>query len=145
MAHLRRKGEEAIAVNTSGSACPCWNWRGVGYSKEWHRLYPNADDCNGTGLISSTPVSTTVKAFFYPVGLVESRGLPDSIKTVIGERTDVDLIMWGTAKDSDGSFFDLSGWEQREDYITYDSVNYRANKVFDLPESLGQCILLVKK
>lgn len=142
------RGQSATIYNRTGTQCPCWDWRGKGYNPQYHADYPAAEECSGTGLISSTTTETDVKAFFYHVGLVGLTSLPENIKAVIGDRVDADLIMFGTAKTEDNSLFDLTDMEtvstKREDYITYDSVDYRVEKVYKMAFG-GQIALLKRK
>ena len=144
MAFCLRNGESATISNSSGTACPCWNWRGSGYSPEYHRLYPASANCNGTGLVSSSTAQTSVKAFFYPLGVVGIK-IPEDIKTVIGETVEGDLIMYGTANASTAALVDISALAEQEDYIAYNSKNYKVRKVYDMPHGTGQVAILVRK
>ena len=126
---LAREGETATVTRVTGDVCPCWNWRGAGYSKEYHRLSGSEPDCNGTGLQNASPAITTIKALFYDTGLVPT--IPDqNIKIPIGELEVSDLIMFGALDASNYSFEDLADLEERKDKITRNSVDYAPRRVY---------------
>jgi len=146
MAFLAREGETATVTRVTGDACPCWNWRGTGYSKEYHRLPGSEPDCNGTGLQNASPAQTTVKALFYEAGLMAASPTPD-VRLPVGELETADLVMLGCLDTSDQSFEDLSDLEERKDKVTRSSVDYVPRKVYGVTfgGDIGQAILLKKK
>lgn len=141
--HLSHRGQAAVLYSITGTACPCWTYRGTGYSKQWHRDNPSADDCNGTGLISSSTASTNIKIFPYPIAAgIGSFNISDEIKQAIGKINDIDLIVYGTL-DTDSHVFKSLVSYTDEDYITYDLNNYRIARVIEL--IAGEIILMKLK
>lgn len=118
-------------------------WRGEGYSPEYHRLYPSAEDCEGSGLISSTDTLIEIKAVFYPAIIDNLRRLPEDTKTIIGEIQDSDYIMYGTLNLENDTYYDLSGLDKNEDLVNYKTNKFKVEKVFKLPK-VGQGAILSK-
>ena len=143
-----RFGAAATLTAVTGTTCPCQ--KTTGSSKEYHRLYPLATDCNGTGKIDITTTTTAIKAFFTDRLQSLMTFLSQYKKTEIGEYEDADLFIFGTAKAADASFVDLTGLEEsntnRANKITYQSHNYFIRHVYSIgfTEEVGQVALLKK-
>lgn len=135
--HLLRKGASATLSSVTGTQCPCMISRDADnpeYSHEWHRLYPDADDCNGTGLIDTTTTTTTIKGMVYPVQAATAAGLlSKEIMEVIGETQKDDLLWLGTANGTTGAFVDLSSYTEADDSISYESITYNIRHTFSFP------------
>ena len=145
MSFIFRQGESATINSVTGTTCPCWAVGVTGYNPQWHADYPAAEACNGTGLIVRTTTQTSIKAKFYPAGVIGMSDLPEDFKTAIGEKQEDHILMYGQCNASTGAYVSVSGYTEDDDYITYNSVNYRFRKVYTLPEILCQVSLLVKK
>ena len=144
-----RLSETATLTSVTGTACPCMTSRDASnpsYSEEWHRNNSGEDDCNGTGLIDTTTVTTTFKAIFSPPGLVGTT-IPNGTVLLqqIGEVTDDDLFMWGAVNSSTLAAVSFDGLSEYNDYITKDSIKYAVRDVVDLPGSVGQVAVLVRR
>ena len=145
-----RFGNTATATQVTGTACGCV--KSSGSSREWHRLHPDDDNCNGTGLVNTTTTTTSVKAFFTNRLQSLMTFLNQYKKTEIGELDDADLFMYGVAKASDASYFDISGLKEtgdnRSNKVTFNSQDYLVRHVYDIPglneTVIGQVGLLKK-
>ena len=147
---LFRSGSDATVVSITGTQCPCMIYRSSeypSYSQEWHRLYPSADDCGGSGLINSTTTSTAIKATFTTGIQSFATFMTNEIKVEIGEKQDWDMLMYGQCKASDASFLDVSGYTEQDDYVTYNGNNYIIRHTFDVEYGgdVGQISLLKRK
>jgi len=140
-------GEAATLVTYTGTACPCMTSRGT-YSPDWHANNPAAEACNGTGIITTTPTSTAIKAFFMPAWQAIPRLSDLPVLAEIGELAkDTDLIMVGAVNSTTGAFVDLTGKDEYYDYVTYSSVNYLIRRAYDMNTdvTMGQIVLLKRK
>ena len=135
--YLLRRGTSATLSALSGTVCPCMTWRDADhseYSREYHRLYPDADDCDGTGLISTITTSTTIKGMAYSVQSATAAGLiSKEVLEKIGELQKDGLLWIGTVNATSGEFVDLSNLVEREDSITHGSTVYNLRHVFSMP------------
>jgi len=104
---LARYGTTASMEVVTGTACPCIAGRGA-YSPEWHRLNPAAASCAGTGLISRTTTTTSIKAMFYEAGFARDEIRRNFSQEIIGQVKDTDVFMIGTANASTGAQVTLS-------------------------------------
>ena len=129
-----RFGNSATVTQVTGTACPCV--KSSGSSREWHRLNTGADECNGTGLINTTTTTTTVKAFFTNRLQSLMVFLNQFKKSEIGELDSADLFIFGVAKASDASYFDISGLKEtgdnRANKITFASEDYLVRHVYSI-------------
>lgn len=147
---LLRKGADATLNEVTGTTCPCMTWRDADnpeYSREWHRLYPSAEDCGGTGLISRTTTSTSIKGMAYLIQTATAMGLLTKEQAeAIGELQETDILWTGTANASTGDFVDLSSLVELRDSITYNSTTYRVRHTFDMAwgneTTVGQIAIL---
>ena len=145
-----RFGNTATVTQVTGTACGCVASQGS--SREWHRLHPTADDCNGTGLIDTTTTTTSVKSFFTNRLQSLMTFLNQYKKTEIGEIDDADLFIYGVAKALDASYFDISGLKEtgdnRANKVTFNSQDYQVRHIYDIPgldeTVIGQVGLLKK-
>lgn len=145
--HCVRKGHSLTFTITTGDTCPCMSWRGVGYSKDWHRTgNPGADvpDCNGTGLINTSTSNKTIKGFIVSEVMLGERNLPESVKTEIGKLDSAYMLLYGQVDISNNSFYSLADFVERETLFTYSGDTYKVRKVFPLSE-VGELTLLVKR
>jgi len=143
MNHLSLHGEDAELTSITGTQCPCWDYRGSGYSAQYHRDNSSADDCERTGLIDTTTTTKNIKLTVYPIGAgVWGTNVPDYIKTEIGIMTGIDFVAFGTLDADDNVFLSLAAYGS-EDTITYDSNDYRISKIYAL--TFYELILLSKK
>lgn len=140
------EGDTATYTAVTGDACPCMSWRGSGYSPEWHRLNPEDDACNGTGLINTESTETSIKGFFYKTDIHYSF-LTDDYKIPAGELKDADVILFGQCNASTGAFVDLATANVRADKITLDSVDYEIRKTLEpsITGRIGQMTALKRK
>ena len=142
--HLIKRGESVTLKSVTGTACPCWTYRGTGYSPQWHVEHPDADDCEDTGLIDTTTTTINLKATLYPPEITPSGIVwPDSLKTKIGEIGDIDLVMYGSVNNDTDAFVSLQSYTQQDDYVIYNSINYIIAKV--IPLTFYEYILLKRK
>jgi len=142
--HLIKRGESVTLKSVTGTACPCWTFRGTGYSPQWHVDNSEADACNGTGLIDTTTTTINLKATLYPVEIALSgTAWPDTLKTAIGEIGDIDLVMYGSVNSDTDAFVSLQSYTQQDDYVIYNSINYIIAKV--IPLTFYEYILLKRK
>jgi hypothetical protein len=143
---LKKNGASATIASKTGTVCPCFASRGQNaYSPDWHVNNPTAAACGGTGLISVTSTTINIKAFFFPVAVgMWGTQIPENIKTLIGEKVDADLVMYGTLNDTTDAVIDLNTYVEAQDLLTYDSVVYRIRNVYDLDitTGVGQVALL---
>jgi len=131
MIDLINHGASAVVTQeTGGTACPCVGDRGP--SREWHRQNSDETDCNGTGKTGTTTTTTTVQAFFLNRLQTLSTTKFQFAKEVIGEIDKADLIMIGTVKSSDKSFFDLTDLDELRDKVTFVSQDYVLRTVYPL-------------
>ena len=132
--HVEAFGSSATYRKVTGTACPCLTSRGDGssvYSREWHRLYPTADDCGGTGLIDTTSTNYTIKAFFSMELETLSNYLKDRIQSKIGEMKNNYMIMYQPIYTSDYSFVDLDAINKNSDTIIWNSRYFKVLFVID--------------
>ena len=132
-----RYGDVFTAASVTGTQCPCMISRDANnptYSPDWHinNPAPGDEDCNGSGLIDTTSTTINLKGFLYPAALLGTSQVPEDIKSVIGEITNADLIVYGQVNTDTLAFYDLSGLTEYDDTITFDSVTYVDRKTFDL-------------
>ena len=145
---LLRAGRAASVTRTTGTTCPCMTWRDPNnpqYSAEYHRQYPDAEDCKGTGVISGTATTVNIKAnFFNPRTATSTIILAAEIQESIGELQNDDLIMMGAVQVSDASFYDMSDIDANTDYVTIGSRKYRPRTVIPVETNaeIGQVVLL---
>jgi hypothetical protein len=97
-----RYGTTASMEVVTGTACPCIAGRGA-YSPEWHRLNPAAASCAGTGLISRSTTTTSIKAMFYEAGILGDEIRRNFSQEIIGQVKDTDIFMIGTLNTSTGA------------------------------------------
>ena len=140
-----RKGSAAIAVVITGDDCPCMSNNRNNYSAQWHADNPLADDCNKTGKLDTTSTTTNIKAMFTDGTQALGSLLNKEQISVIGEIQKGEQIMFGQCNTS-GVFFDISGFVERRDYITYDGINYIVRDYFDINymNDVGQVSILRK-
>ena len=137
-----------MVTQVTGTACPCMTWRDTNrpsYSAEWHRLNPGSDDCNQTGLISTTTTTINIKATFIPAGLMANMSmLSKEVMSVIGELQKDDLVMFGMVNSATGVFYDISNLHEMQDKITYNGNDYVVRHYFDsgFDDIVGQVGLL---
>ena len=142
--HLIKRGESVTLKSVTGTACPCWTFRGTGYSPQWHVEHPDADDCGDTGLIDTTTTTVNLKATLYPPSvIIFGSKLSDEAKTAIGEIGDIDLVMFGSVNSDTDAFVSLQSYTQQDDYVIYNSINYIIAKVISL--TFYEYILLKRK
>jgi len=147
---LLHRGTTATVNQVSGTACPCMTWRDANrpeYSAEYHRTYPAAAHCNGTGSINTSTTSTSVKLIQFSVQAMTSSGLiSKETASQIGELQKTDVLVYGTVNASTGMIFDLSTLTEKEDTIRLNSVTYRVRHVWNLPffdeEKMAQIAVL---
>lgn len=139
---LVSNGATATVNFISGDACPCVGSRGV--SREWHRLHPDAPDCQGKGIINAASTEKTVKAFFSNTIQTLSTFRNTFQKLPIGEEAEADLYMIGTIDASNGNFFDLSTLNEKSDKIIFQGNEYIIRRTYDLwtDERIAQIALL---
>jgi len=145
MSFLLRQGEAATITSITGTVCPCDTVGVTGYNPQYHIDFPLVEDCKGNRIIDTTTVEVSIKAKFYPAGVVGMHDLPEDFKTAIGEKQEDHMLMYGQCNASTGAYVSVSGYSEDNDYITYNSIEYRFRKVYTLPETLCQVSLLVKK
>lgn len=104
---LAHYGVTASMETVAGTVCPCIAGRGA-YSPEWHRLNPAAASCAGTGLISRSTTTTSIKAMFYEAGILGDEIRRNFSQEIIGQVKDTDVFMIGTANASTGAQVTLS-------------------------------------
>lgn len=124
---LARYGVTASMQTVAGTACPCIAGRGA-YSPEWHRLNPAAASCAGTGLISRTTTTTSIKAMFYESGIAGDEIRKMFSAEIIGQVKDDDLFMIGTQNASTGAQVILA----KDSNITIGSYKYKVWHISDL-------------
>lgn len=79
-----------------GVPCPCTSATGS-YSRDWHRAHPDAEDCEGRGVIGATVSPATVKCIYQPVYML-GYALRDYVDvTQIAELFASDIIVWVAA------------------------------------------------
>jgi hypothetical protein len=150
---LVRYGQAFTYVSVTGTQCPCMVWResdNPTYSVEWHRLNPTPgdEDCSGSGLISTTTVNNSLKGYIFPAQGLSGKGLlSKELIASIGEIQKEDMILLGATVATTGAFFDMSGAVEREDTVTFNSINYVIRHYFSLATSaeVGQFFLLRRK
>jgi hypothetical protein len=102
------------------------------YSAEYHRQYPLATACNGTGLINRTTTTITIKAMFIPAGLMASMSmLSKETLAAIGEIQKDDVVMFGAVNTATGAIYNLSNLNELQDKITFQSRDYVVRHYFD--------------
>jgi len=146
--HLAKHGIAATAIqNTGGTQCGCMTFRpGVAnYSAEWHELNPTEPTCNN-GYLNDTETQTEILALFQTDLQSVTTLTNENLKETIGELTKDDLVMFGQIKSSDYTFFDISGFVESRDYITFNSNNYlvRITRNINFDVLIGQVSLLIK-
>jgi len=124
---LARYGVTASMQTVAGTACPCIAGRGA-YSPEWHRLNPTAASCAGTGLISRTTTTTSIKAMFYEAGIAGDEIRKKFSQEIIGQVKDTDIFMLGTLNESTGAQVTLS----QDANITIGSEKYKVWHISNL-------------
>ncbi|HOZ01918.1 MAG TPA: hypothetical protein PLG20_08875 [Candidatus Syntrophosphaera sp.] len=124
---LARYGVTASMETVSGTTCPCTPERGA-YSAEWHRLNPAAASCAGTGLISRTATTLSIKAFFYEAGIAGSEIAKNFSAEIIGQVKQTDLFMLGTMNVFTGAYVALA----KDAGITVGSNKYKVWHITDL-------------
>ena len=112
--HIKRHGQSAVYHKITGDACPCVNNDTGYFDREWHRQNPGAEDCNGTGLINRTDTTTNIKAFILPKADVDEITMEK-----IGLRSEDDHFFMGAFDEANESLFDVSGFDERRDYIVF--------------------------
>lgn len=137
-----RGGESFTLRKYTGSVCPCMNYRGAGYSAQWHRENPSAADCNGRGIINTTLSIINLKGFFYPASLTGTTGFSEDIKAEIAKLDSGAIILFGQIDTDNNIFYDLS-LDEKEYTLVYSGTPYKIYKVFDLADT-GQQSILVK-
>ena len=145
-----RYGDVFTATSVTGTQCPCMISRDANnptYSPAWHVNNPDADDCSGSGLIDTTSTTINLKGFLYPTALLGTSQVPDTIKSVIGETANTDLIVYGQVNTDTLAFYDMSGLTEYDDTITFDSVTYVDRKTFELKiqSTIAQVSLFKRK
>lgn len=132
--HCYHFGNTATVTQVTGTACGCK--KSSGSSREWHRLNAGSPDCNGTGLISTTTTTTSVKAFFTNRLQSLMTFLNQYKKAEIGEIDDADLFMFGAAKATDASFINISNLKEtganRSNKVTFNSIDYLVRHIYDI-------------
>jgi len=142
-----RGGSALTFTVTTGDACPCMSWHGIGYSKDWHRTgNPGEDvpDCNGTGLLNRVETNKTIKGFIASEIMLGERNIPESIKAEIGNIDSEHILFYGQVDTSNNSFYSLKDFEERETVFIYSGDTYKVRKVFPLGE-VAELTLLVKR
>ena len=140
---LMRKGVTVVASIITGDVCPCMSNNRNNYSAQWHADNPLAEDCNKTGVINSTTTATNIKAMFIKGVQSLSSFLTKEQISVVGEIQKDEMFMLGQCNTS-GTFYDVSSFVERRDYITVDSVDYliRENTNIDYQNNIGQISIL---
>ena len=148
-----REGVSATLTLKSGTTCPCMISRDPNksqYSESYHRDYPSpgTEDCNGLGIIAPiTTTTVTVKGFIYPADVVGITALPERMREAIREKTDADMLWYGSANTADSAYYSLASMTERKDTFTYSSVVYVVRETYDLIIGgvIGQLALLKRK
>lgn len=137
---VNRYGASATITTVTGTTCPCMTSRDSArpqYSAQWHRDNPTASDCAGTGLISRSTSTTSIKAYFLPAivgaSAMKTGGDVAFSKEVIGELDEKDMIMFGPANASTGALVSIASMVERKDKVTYDGCDYLVRYYFNLP------------
>jgi hypothetical protein len=148
---LSRFGQSATLNVITGTVCPCMTSRdstNPTYSAEWHGNNPTAEACNGTGLIVDTTTSTEIKAVIQPFAVyAQSIQSNKEWLSQIGEINIDDHYYCGTV-DSSGSFVDISGYNEKNAYITFDSRSYTLRDISTINfglEEIAQVARLVRR
>lgn len=118
---IRKNGQSAVFHNLSGTTCPCVNSQ-TGYcDREWHRNNPppGDEDCNGTGIISTTDTDVNIKALFLPKVDVDEK-----LQELIGLKNKEDFFFMGAFNVDDGGLIDISVFNNEQDYILFDGDKY---------------------
>ena len=124
-------GEAATLTSITGTTCPCLASNGGAYSLEWHRVNSGSAACNGTGLISRTTTTTDIYVLICPAQFIGTTGICEKEQmTIMGEIQDDDMILMGACTTA-GVEVDLSVYDEKNDYITYDSRKYTVRHYFD--------------
>lgn len=146
---LQDYGRAATLTKITGDVCPCWSYRGSGYSADYHALEGAVADCEGTGILKSSQVTTTtnIKGVFYDPQIVGVRGLPDFAKVPLGWLNDSNIFMIGTLDTTNLVYLDLSGYVNIQSKLTLGSVDYEIRKIIDIDQTLqiGQIAKLIRK
>jgi len=129
----------SIVQETGGIVCPCTLTTGE-YSPEWHRNNPAEPDCEGLGRLNTETTTTPAKAFIFNYMLLKNFSRLEPIGTV----THKDLMMIGTARQADAEFIDLSGMNERRDYVLYQSKKYKVKQIDNLAtgDTVAQFLIL---
>ena len=144
---LLRNGETATLIELTGSTCPCMTHFSdtPSYSKQWHRENPNADDCNGTGIINGTYSRTAIYGIFSPPNLV-GNSIPGGKEFIdsIGEIQKDDLIIWGI---TDASLNNVNVTYKSEyvTKVTHKGVDYTLKDMSIIPNAVGQVARLARR
>jgi len=120
-------GTPATMETVAGTVCPCMAERGA-YSPEWHRLNPAAASCAGTGLISRSTTTTSIKAFFYESGIAGDEIRKSFSQEIVGQVKETDVFMIGTQNASTGAQVTLSA----DTNITIGSNKYKVWHISNL-------------
>lgn len=117
-------GEAATLTSVTGTVCPCLASNGGAYSLEWHRVNSGSAACNGKGVISSTTTTTNILMMVAPVQFIGTAGIGNKeAMSILGETQNDDLFSLGIVT-SAGVEVDLSSYDEKNDYITYNSNKY---------------------
>jgi len=148
--YLYSKGKSiTLTYYTGGSVCPCMISRDANnpaYSAQWHIDNSSAEDCNGTGYIEQTEVSTTLKGNIQTELQSLSNFMNRENKSEIGELQKGDIVLFGQCSASDGSWFDVSNLVEDRDYFTIDSNRYFRRNTTDINfESIVGQVSILKR
>lgn len=134
---LVRNGMSATFAYKTGTQCPCMIYRDANnpkYDQEYHDIFTTAEDCNGTGLISVTTTTKTIKGIFYDPE-IQSTGfsVSDFYKnTPVGEWKDYALIGMGFIETTGNTFFNMKSYSGEYNILTYNSETFRIKRIYDL-------------
>lgn len=132
---IHTMGMDILITQVRGTVCPCMSFVDSlrpEYSAEYHRLYPLAADCGGSGVVNTTSTVIPARAVVYPLSIayqVLSRKTDGWIQEVIGRLKECDMVLAGTIQTADMTFYDLTALSEKSDKITFNSVDYRISNI----------------
>lgn len=115
-------GNALIKSVLTGMVCPCVDSETGHPSREWHRLNPLAEDCGGTGLISSTRTDTSFYAFVQEPDGEELEKQPPGLR-------DKNILIYYGGVDDNLNFVSLIDMDDKRDYVIFNGDKYIVHDV----------------